>query len=108
MQVSFPPTDPTSPEMTWGRWQFIGNVTVAENLTVGLAAGNRRKVLDLSGVTAADVGKLGFLPLTPCDAGCEALNVYYSAAGKVLVAYSTPTLSAFSVINIPIAVYRII
>lgn len=56
------------------------------------------------GVVPAD--RLIFAPITPCDAGCEAINVY-PGTNQVTVAYSTPALGVGAVVNIPIAVYRI-
>lgn len=101
-------TGPTGPQGAAGPSgsQFVGNVTVAETLLVALTAGNKRKVFTLNGVTTSD--KLIYAALAPCTAGCEALNVYPTAANQVTVAYSVPALAIGAVINIPLAVYRIV
>lgn len=90
---------------TSGRLQLIGNVTISETLLLALGAGMRRKVLALSGVTTAD--RLMYAAITPCQAGCEAVNVYATAANQVTVAYNTPALGIGAVVEIPIAVYRV-
>lgn len=86
--------------------QFIGNVTVSETLLLALSLGMRRKALALTGVATTD--KLVFAALTPCAAGCEAVNVYPTAANQVTVAYYTPALAIGAIVNLPIAVYRVI
>ncbi len=88
-----------------GRLSFIGNVTVSQTVAIALTLGMRRIALTLSGVTTSD--KLFFAPITPCAAGCEAVNVYPSNTNEVTVTYYTPALVIGSVINIPIAVYRV-
>lgn len=97
------PTIPVVP--TGGRLIYIGDVTVAETLLLALGAGTRRKTLALAGVLATD--RLMYASITPCAAGCEAVNVYAASAGQVIVAYSTPALGIGAIVNIPIAVYRV-
>lgn len=90
-----------------GRLQFIGNVTVNKTLLLALGSGMTREDFTLNGVTTADQGKLVFSTITPCAAGCEAINLYAKAANVVTLSYNTPALGIGAVINIPIAVYRI-
>lgn len=80
-----------TPAPTTGRLVYVGDVTISETLVLGLTLGIRRKVLSLSGITTAD--RLTFAAITPCAAGCEAINVYPSAANQVTVAYYTPALT---------------
>lgn len=47
------------------------------------------------------------IPKPGTTAGCEAVNVYAEAAGKVNIAYFTPALGLLANYTIPIAVYRI-
>lgn len=85
--------------------QLIGNVTVAESTLLSLALGMKRMALPLAGVTTAD--RLLFVPTAVPTTGCEAVNVYASAANQVTVAYFTPALGLGATYSIPIAVYRI-
>lgn len=89
-----------------GSLQFIGNVTVSQTLLLALTLGIRRIDMALAGVATTD--KLQFAALSPCAAGCEAINVYPKAAGQVTVAYYTPALAIGTQVNIPLAVYRVI
>lgn len=89
-----------------GRWVYIGDVTFSQTVGVGLALGNRRTTLALNGVSTND--RLGYATITPCAAGCEAVNVYASATNQITLAYYTPALLVGAQINIPIAVYRIV
>lgn len=88
-----------------GRLSLIGTVTVSQTVAIALTLGIRRTPLTLSGVTTSD--RLFFATITPCAAGCEAINVYPSNTNEVTVAYYTPALAIGAVINIPIAVYRV-
>lgn len=88
-----------------GRLAFLGNVTVSETTLLSLALGMKRMTLSLSGVTTAD--RLVFVPTGVPTAGCEAVNVYASAANQVTVAYFVPALGVGATYSIPIAVYRI-
>ena len=97
---------PAGPAATTGTLQFIGNVTVSQTLLLALGAGMARRALTLAGVKTTD--RLTFAAITPCAAGCEAMNVYATAADQVTVAYNTPALGIGAVISIPIAVYRIL
>lgn len=65
-----------------------------------------RRALPLTGITTAD--RLGYVSLMPCAAGCEALNVYATAANEVTVSYSTPALGIGAVINLPLAIYKVV
>lgn len=91
-----------------GRLVLVGNVTVSKTLLIALSSGMTREDFNLSGITTADQGKLVLSPITPCSAGCEAINVYAKAANTVTLAYNTPALAIGAVINLPIAVYRIV
>ncbi len=91
-----------------GRLQLVGNVTVSKTLLIALSSGMTREDFTLAGITNADQGKLVFATVTPCAAGCEAINIYAKAANTLTVAYNTPALAIGAVINIPLAVYRIV
>lgn len=88
-----------------GLAQFIGNVTVAETTLLALGLGMKRMVVTLNGVVATD--RLTFAPTGLATAGCEAVNVYASAANQVTVSYFTPALGLAASYSIPLAVYRI-
>lgn len=88
-----------------GLAQFIGNVTVAETTLLALGLGMKRMVVTLNGVVATD--RLTFAPTGLATAGCEAVNVYASAANQVTVSYFTPALGLATSYSIPLAVYRI-
>lgn len=100
-----PKGDPGTPAPTTGRLVFIGNVTVTQNALLSLSAGMVRATLPLVGVIATD--RLMFATITPCEAGCEALNVYATAKDQVTVSYNRPGLGLGAVINIPLAIYRV-
>lgn len=88
--------------------QFVGNLTVNKTLILALSSGMTREDFTLSGITTADQGKLVISPRTPCSAGCEAINIYAKAANTVTLSYNTPALAIGAVINMPLAVYRIV
>lgn len=88
-----------------GRLELIGNVTVAETTLISLALGMKRMALTLTGVSASD--RLTFAPTALATAGCEAVNVYASAANQVTVSYFVPALGIGASYSIPLAVYRI-
>jgi len=67
--------------------------------------GMKRMALALNGVTASD--RLVFVPTGVPSTGCEAVNVYASAANQVTVAYFVPALGVGATYSIPVAVYRI-
>lgn len=97
--------DPGTPAPTTGRTVLVGNVTVAESLLVSLGLGMKRMAVTLSGVALGD--KLVFTPNGVATAGCEAVNVYPSAANQVTVSYFTPALGIAASYSIPITVYKI-
>lgn len=99
--TTFPPVTHTHA----GLLTLIGTVTVAETTLLSLALGMKRMALTLTGVTTAD--RLVFVPTGVPTTGCEAVNVYASAANQVTVAYFTPALGLGVAYSIPIAVYRI-
>lgn len=88
-----------------GRTVPVGNVTVAESLLVSLGLGMKRMAVTLNGVAVGD--KLVFTPNGVATAGCEAVNVYPSAANQVTVSYFTPALGITASYSIPITVYKI-
>lgn len=88
-----------------GLLQLIGNVTVSETTLLSLALGMKRMALTLSGVATTD--RLTFAPTGLATTGCEAVNVYASAANQVTVSYFTPALGLGVAYSIPLAVYRI-
>lgn len=100
-----PKGDPGTPAPTTGRVVFIGNVTISQNVLISLSSGMVRTALTLTGVTTAD--RLMFAAITPCTAGCEAMNVYATAANEVTVSYNRPALGIGAVISIPLAIYRV-
>lgn len=88
-----------------GRVVLVGTVTVAETTLLSLALGMKRMALTLTGIATTD--RLVFVPIGVPTTGCEAVNVYASAANQVTVAYFTPALGIGTTYSIPIAVYRI-
>lgn len=94
--------------MPAGRLVLVGNVTISKTLLLGLGAGMTREDVTLTGITTADQGKLLFSTITPCQAGCEAINIYAKSANTLTVAYNLPALAVGAVINIPLAIYRVV
>lgn len=85
---------------------FVGNVTVSETTLLSLALGMKRMNIALQGVSATD--RLFFTPNALATTGCEAVNVYASAANQVTVSYFTPALGLGATYSIPISVYRVV
>lgn len=91
-----------------GLLQFVGNVTVTETTLVALGLGMKRMTLPLTGITAADMGKLVVIPNGTATTGCEVQNAYpTTTAGQVSVGYFTPALGLAATYSIPVSIFRI-
>lgn len=103
--VSGRPTELGAADTIAGTLTNLGNVTVSETLLISLGLGMKRMALPLTGVALGD--KLTFVSNGLATAGCEAVNVYASAANQVTVSYFVPVLGVGASYSIPITVFRI-
>ncbi|MET3710407.1 hypothetical protein ABIC65_001087 [Sphingomonas trueperi] len=78
---------------------------MSRTLLLALSSGMQREYVALTGVVPAD--RLMFAAIAACSAGCAPINVYPDT-NRVLFEYNTPALGIGAVVNLQIAVYRVL